>query len=110
MFLSIGFGDGGDFLFLVAFAGEFEGKADNALAANTGEDRRLHRQFLGIATSVHPAASVGIFAFDVFADDDKIDVVRSLTHERTRRPRQQFGRPNAGVLLKAFANGQNKAI
>ena len=67
-------GGGGDVL-LRPLAGELEGIAHHPVGAAPGEDRFLHRGFV-LGAAEHAPADLGIFAFDIFAHDEEVDVVR----------------------------------
>ena len=60
---------------------EFEGIAHHPVGAAAGEDRFLHRGFV-LGAAEHAPADLGIFAFDILAHDEEIDVVGSAAGER----------------------------
>ena len=71
--MRVGFGDGGDALLLIAFDGEFEGEAHDALDAAAGEDGGLNGDLVGLLM-IEEAADLGVFALGVLANHDKIDI------------------------------------
>src|SRR3546814_5216446 len=68
----------GDVLAL-ALPCQLEGVLEDAIGAAAGEAGKLRDHFL-IGAGVEASADFGIFALDVLAHDDEVDVLRSEEH------------------------------
>ncbi len=107
--LGVGLGDGSDAFAAIAAAGEFEGVADDAFAAATGEDRCLDGDFVGLVV-IEEAADLRVLAFGVFADDDHVDIAGVAVGERGVDAVEEDGRADVGELIEAAADGEEQAV
>ena len=107
--LRVGLGDRGDALLLVAFDGEIEGKAHDAVDAAAGEHGGLDGDFFGLHL-VDEAADLGVLALGVLADHDEIDVAAFGPGQRRVHAGIEVGRTHIGVLIEGAPDGQQEAV
>jgi hypothetical protein len=74
----------------------------------TREDRDFRPDLFGEAL-VRAAAAAGIFAFGVLAHDDPVEIADADIAQGRGHARQNLGRTDIGVLIKALADRQAKA-
>ena len=88
--------------------GELEGVAHDAVAADAGKDRLLHRHFHRRSRK-EPAADLGILALVVLAHDVEIDLAGLAVLERRVDAGKQPHRPQIDVLLEVAADRDQQA-